>query len=136
MKHLNIKHVAISSVVVYIVGIVAYVGSYFVPILSDPELQANLFLMIAIIPAASLGTHIYYQKSQGTHGFVLGSAMFLGAIILDATITVPIFIIPNGGNHLSFFGDPGFWLIGLEYISVVVAYWRFRVINTSEVATA
>ena len=136
MKNLNIKHAAISAVVVYIIGIIAYVGSFFIPILNDPELQANLVLMIAIIPAASLGTHIYYKKGHDTNGFILGSAMFLSAIILDALITVPIFSIPNGGNHLSFFGDPGFWLIGVEYISVVVAYWKFKVINTNEVVTA
>ena len=55
--------------------------------------------------------------------------MFLGAMILDAIITVPLFIIPNGGSHLSFFGDPGFWLIGLEYVSVVAVYWQFNIVR-------
>jgi hypothetical protein len=136
MKNLSIQYAAISSVIVYLLGILAYVGSYFIPIMNDPELQANLVLMIAIIPAAYLGAHIYYQKCHGTRGIVLGIAMFSGAIILDATITVPLFIIPNGGSHLSFFGDPGFWFIVLEYILVVLAYWRFKVVNTIEVATA
>ena len=53
--------------------------------------------------------------------------MFSSAIVLDALITVPVFIIPHGGNHLSFFGDPGFWLIGFEYVTVVAAYWKFKV---------
>jgi hypothetical protein len=136
MKNLNIKHAAISAIVVYIIGILAFVGSFFLPIMNDPELQANLVLVIVLIPAAYLGAHIYYQKNHSTHGFVLGIAMFFSAIILDATITVPLFIIPNGGSHLSFFGDPGFWLIGLEYILVVLAYWKFKVVKTTEVATA
>ena len=136
MKNLNVKHAAISSIIVYILGILAFVGSYFIPIMNDPELQANLVLAIAIIPAAYLGAHIYYKKRQSTHGFVLGIAMFSAAIILDAAITVPLFIIPNGGSHLSLFGDPGFWLIGLEYILAVMAYWRFKVVKTTEVATA
>lgn len=136
MKNLNVKHAAISSIIVYILGILAFVGSYFIPIMNDPELQANLILAIAIIPAAYLGAHIYYKKRHGTHGIVLGIAMFSAAIILDAAITVPLFIIPNGGSHLSFFGDPGFWLIGLEYILAVMAYWRFKVVKTTEVATA
>jgi hypothetical protein len=136
MRNLNVKHTAISSIIVYMLGILAYVGSFFIPIMNNPELQANLVLAIAIMPAAYLGAHIYYKKPHGTHGFVLGIAMFVCAIILDAIITVPIFIIPNGGSHLSFFGDPGFWLIGLEYILVVLAYWKFKVINTTEVATA
>lgn len=136
MKNLNLKHAAISSIVVYILGILAFVGSFFIPIMNDPELQANLVLAIAIIPAAYLGAHIYYRKRYATHGFVLGIAMFFGAIILDAIITVPAFIIPNGGSHLSFFGDPGFWLIGLEYILAVMAYWKFKVVKTTKVATA
>lgn len=124
MKKLSFKHAAISSAVVYVLGILAFVGSFFVPIMDDPDLQANLALMVAIIPAAYLGAHIYYRKGYKTNGFVLGSAMFLSAIVLDSIITVPVFIIPNGGNHLSFFTDPGFWLIGFEYIIVIVAYWR------------
>ena len=53
--------------------------------------------------------------------------MFSSAIVLDAIITVPVFIMPNGGNYLSFFGDPGFWLIGFEYVAVVAAYWKIKV---------
>ncbi|WP_417611933.1 DUF5367 family protein [Owenweeksia hongkongensis] len=129
MKSLNLKHVAISAATVYAIGILAFVGSYFVPLLDDADFQANLVLMIAIIPAAYLGAHLYYRKAHGTNGFLLGGSMFLGAMILDALITVPLFIIPNGGNYVSFFGDPGFWLIGVEYIGVVVAYWQFRVVD-------
>ncbi|NBC05436.1 MAG: hypothetical protein GVY20_17255 [Bacteroidetes bacterium] len=132
MKNLNMKHAVISSIVVYILGILAYVGSFFIPIMNDPELQANLVLMIAIVPAAILGARIYYKRGHTTSGFVLGFAMFLGAIILDAIITVPLFIIPNGGSHLSFFGDPGFWLIGVEYVITVAVYWQFKVVHITQ----
>ncbi|MFZ1806990.1 MAG: DUF5367 family protein [Cyclobacteriaceae bacterium] len=132
MNSLNLKHAALSSVVVYTLGILAFVGSFFVPLMDDLELQANLALMVAIIPAAYFGALIYYRKGHKTSGFVLGFAMFIGAILLDAIITVPVFIIPNGGNHLSFFKDPGFWLIGIEYITVVVTYWYFTLAGSKE----
>ena len=54
MKNLNVKHALISSIVVYLIGITSYIGSYFVPLLDDQDLQANLILMIAIIPAVAL----------------------------------------------------------------------------------
>jgi len=57
---------------------------------------------------------------------MLGVAMFLVAGLLDALITVPVFIIPAGGTYASFFGDPGFWLIGLLYIITVAGYARYR----------
>lgn len=132
MKNINLKHVIISSLAVYALGLIAFVGSYFVSIMNDPDLQANIVLMVAIIPAAYLGTYLYYRRGNTTHGLVLGGAMFSSAIVLDAIITVPVFIIPHGGNHLSFFGDPGFWLIGFEYVAVVAAYWKFKVAKHAE----
>lgn len=118
--------------VVYVFGILAFVGSYFVPIMENPDLQANIVLMAAIIPAAYLGAYLYYRRGYTTHGFLLGGTMFCGAIVLDAIITVPVFIIPNGGNHFTFFGDPGFWLIGFEYVAVVAAYWKLKVVKQAQ----
>lgn len=133
MKNLSLKHAIISSLVVYLLGILAFVSSYFVPIMEDPDLQANIVLMAAVIPAAYLGAYLYYRRGYTTHGFLLGSTMFSGAIILDAIITVPVFIIPIGGNHLTFFGDPGFWLIGFEYMAVVTAFWKFNLVKQARV---
>lgn len=131
MKDLNFTHAVLSSIVVYLIGILAFVGSHFIPVLEDPDLQANIVLMAVIIPAAYLGAILYYRRGHTTHGLILGTAMFTGAILLDAVITVPVFIIPNGGDHFSFFGDPGFWLIGLEYVAVVVAFWQLRLAKNS-----
>ncbi|QGY44700.1 hypothetical protein GM418_13795 [Maribellus comscasis] len=132
MKNINLKHVIISCLVVYVLGILAFLGSYYVPIMEDPDLQANIVLMAAIIPTAYFGAYLYYRRGNTTQGFVLGSVLFSSAIVLDAIITVPVFIIPNGGNHLAFFGDPGFWLIGFEYVAVVAAYWKLKVTKQAQ----
>lgn len=126
MKTLNFKHALISSLVVYILGITAYMGSYFVPVMEDQALQANLVLMFAIVPAVLLGSKLYYRRGHTTSGLPLGMVMFLGAMVLDAIITVPLLIMPYGGTHLTFFSDPGFWLIALEYIMVVMVYSKFK----------
>jgi hypothetical protein len=94
--------------------------------MSDSDLQANWVLSIFLIPAALLGTHIYYRKGHQTNGFVLGIFMFMIAMILDVLITVPFFIMPYGGSYKSFFIDLSFWLIAVEYISVVAAYWQIE----------
>ncbi len=126
MKTINWKSTIISAIIVYVLGVSAFVASYFVPVMEDPDVQANWVLSLVLIPAAILGAHIYYRKGHTTNGFLLGAAMFLIAGILDAIITVPFFIMPYGGNHWSFFTDPGFWLIAVEYISVVAAYWQIE----------
>lgn len=130
MKKLSIKHAAVSAAAVYLIGILVFIGSFYVTIMEDPELQANLALMVAILPAAYFGAFLYYRRGHQTHGFVLGLALFASAIVLDAIITIPVFIMPYGGTHASFFGDPGFWLIGFEYVAAVVAYWQFRVVKS------
>ncbi len=136
MKTLNLIHAGISSLVVYTIGILAFVGSYFVPLMQDPDLQANFVLMVVLAPAAFVGAYLYYRRGHDTHGGLVGATMFTGAIVLDALITVPVFIIPNGGTYRTFFGDPGFWLIGLEYVAVVIIYgqWRVRQEPVREVA--
>ncbi len=126
MKNINIKSVIISASLVWTLAVIAFITSYFVPIMSDPDAQANWVLSIALIPSALLGAHIYYRKGLKTNGFVLGASMFLVAMILDALITVPFLIMPYGGNYITFFTDPGFWLIAVEYVSVVALYWQLE----------
>ena len=116
----------ISAAIVWMLGITAFVVSYFIPVMSDLDMQANWVLSITLIPGAALGAHIYYRKGHKTNGFVLGTCMFLVAMILDAIITVPVFVMPYGGNHISFFTDPGFWLLAVEFVSVVAAYWQIE----------
>ncbi len=137
MKNINLKSAAISAIIIWTIGIIAFVASYFFPLIPDADQQANWVLSIVLIPAALIGAHIYYRKGYQTNGFLLGAAMFLITMVLDAIITVPFFIMPYGGTYKSFFLDLGFWLIALEYISVVAAYWQIEkaVIKTRKVKT-
>jgi len=129
MKKLDLKRALLSSLIVYAIGITLFISSFSFSLMDDPELQANLVLSIAIIPAAILAAKFYYKRNPETNGFKLGAFMFLGAMILDALITVPVFIIPTGGNHLSFFTDPGFWMIAVIYIATVWGYSKVHSIR-------
>lgn len=124
---MNIKRAMISAAIAWGLGVSAYIGSFYFEWMEDPELQANLVLTLAVIPSAMLGAKFYYRKRQNSNGFKLGIVMFIATMLLDALVTVPLFIIPEGGNHITFFTDPGFWLIAVEYILVVGFYWRLRV---------
>lgn len=124
---MNIKRAMLSAIIVWTSGVSAFVGSYLINWMENPELQANLVLTIALIPSAILGAFLFYKKRENTNGFKLGISMFIVSMILDAALTVPLLVIPAGGSHLSFFTDPGFWLIAVEYILVVGLYWRLKV---------
>lgn len=123
---MEIKRAILATSIVWVLGVSAYILSHFVKIMDNPELQANVVLTLALIPSAILGTKFYYKNGAHTNGFKLGVFMFLITIGLDALITVPAFVIPAGGDHLSFFSDPGFWIIGLVYILVVILYTGIR----------
>jgi hypothetical protein len=90
--------------------------------MANADLQANIVLCLVLIPCARAGARYYYKKGARTNGFLLGVVMVFIAMILDSLITVPVFIIPEGGSHLTFFSDPGFWVIAFECFIIVVIY--------------
>ena len=70
---------------------------------------------------ATVGARYYYADAEAK-SVVLGLFMFAVAGSLDAIITVPLLIMPAGGSYQSFYGDPGFWVIGIEYVAAVAFY--------------
>ncbi|MBT8184263.1 MAG: DUF5367 domain-containing protein, partial [Eudoraea sp.] len=80
--------------------------------------QANTVLFIVVIPVVWLGSNYYYKKDATTHGFLVGQIMLLTSVALDALITVPFLVMPEGGNHYSFFTAVEFWIIALEFLII------------------
>lgn len=114
------------GILIWIVGVSVYNLSFYLSILEDVQQQANLLLFMAVIPLVWFGAKQYYKKDSDTHGYWVGQTFFLTATALDALITVPVFIIPNGGSYYQFFTDLGFWLIGFEFLTITVLYWYIK----------
>lgn len=121
------KRAILLGIAIWIIGILFYSISYYVPILENAETQANLVLFVVVMPLVWLACSFYYKKASTTHGYLVGQTMLLTAVALDALITVPFFIIPNGGSHYGFFTDLGFWIIALEFLATATLYWYVRV---------
>ena len=129
MKHVR----AISiGIIIWIVGVSVFTLSSYISILDDAEQQANMLLFISVMPLVWFGAKQYYKKDANTHGYWVGQTFFLTATALDALITVPVFIIPNGGSYYQFFTDLGFWLIGFEFITITVLYWYIKTGTTKQ----
>jgi len=109
------------AILVWILGVGFYLLSFYVPILENPEQQSNIVLVIAIIPSACLGTYLFYKKSYMKPS-ALALTFIIVATILDGLITVPAFIIPNGGSYSEFFGDPMFYTIIVEFYFIVLYF--------------
>lgn len=108
----------VCGILVWILGVSLYLLSFYVPILENPELQSNVVLALGIIPSACLGTYLFYTKSY-IKPSALGLIFVIVATLLDVIITIPVFIIPNGGSYSEFFGDPMFYTIVVEFYFIV-----------------
>ena len=115
------------GLLIWVIGVMLYALSFYVPILENAEQQANLWLSIVIIPVVWFGAKLYYKKGVKTNGILVGAVFFLIAGILDALITVPFTVLPYGGTYADFFINFGFWFIGLEFIATTSLYWFFNV---------
>lgn len=123
------KRAILLGIIIWIIGILFYSISYSVPILEPADTQANIVLFVIVMPLVWLACYFYYKKDNKTHGLKVGQTMLLTAVSLDALITVPLFIMPNGGNHFSFFTSLGFWIIAFEFLLVASLYWYVRVFS-------
>jgi hypothetical protein len=123
MKHLRAIGIGI---IIWIIGVSVYNLSFYLSILENVQQQANMLLFIAVMPLVWFGAKQYFKNDAKTHGYWVGQTFFLTATALDALITVPFFVIPNGGSYYQFFTDLGFWLIGFEFISITVLYWYIK----------
>ena len=61
MKH--VRAIGI-GVVIWIIGVSLYALSFYIPILENPELQANIFLSIGVVPLVWFGSKLYYRKNS------------------------------------------------------------------------
>ncbi|WP_366523627.1 DUF5367 family protein [uncultured Kordia sp.] len=118
-----------TGLLVFVIGITFFIGSYYIPLLENQALQSSLVLTVVIIPAAILGAIFYYRKSNPTYCLLLGLILFLIAGILDTLITVPVFIIQESGNHFDFFINLWFWSIGLKY---VLSVWIYSILRPKQ----
>lgn len=119
---MNYKRAIKTAAIIWVIGVIFFLIGSFLPLIIDPELQANLTLAIAFVPLAWFGTRYYYKGGDQTRGYQLAFVFVSMAALLDAIITVPIFMMPIGVGHAAFFGTLGFWLLVAEYAGIVIVY--------------
>ena len=112
------------GVLVWILVVSFYLLSFFITVIENTELQSNIVLVLAIIPSSCLGTYLFYKKYY-IKPSLLALIFIAVATILDSLITVPVFIIPNGGSYSNFFGDPMFYTIVVEFYFIVLYFGNY-----------
>ncbi|WP_299364493.1 DUF5367 family protein [Winogradskyella sp.] len=119
--------VILIGIAIWILGVSFYTFSFSVSLMKDAEMQANLVLFFCVIPLVWFGSALYYKTDKTTSGYKVGLILLLISAALDALITVPFFMIPNGIDHFTFFTSFGFWLVALEFICIAALYHYIKV---------
>jgi hypothetical protein len=129
------KKIIGTGVLIWLVGVSLFTLSYYIPLLEDAEKQANAVLFISVPVLVWFGAKRYFKDGLNTSGFRVGLGFFLTSMTLDALITVPLLIIPNGGSYHQFYADMGFWLIGLEFLLVAMLYGKINISSKNNLNT-
>ncbi|MFI1773729.1 DUF5367 family protein [Thalassobellus citreus] len=121
------KRAILTGFILWTIAFLLYSISYAIPLLENADTQVNVVLFITIMPLVWFTSAFYYKKDRNTHGLKIGQTILITAAALDALITVPLFVIPNGGSHYSFFTALDFWIIAFEILIVAALYFYARV---------
>lgn len=108
----------VTAMAVWLLAVSFYLASFQLSILENAEVQANIILALGIIPSAYLGTYLFYKKGNLKPSYLALTYISI-AVLLDALITVPMFVIPGGGSYSEFFSNPIFYIIVVELYLIV-----------------
>lgn len=119
----------LAGALVWVFVFTSFVILGFLPIIKDSQNLQALLVCVFIIPFTIFVASIYYKNGNNNNGFVVGLKMVVTALILDALITVPFVVIPDGGSYCSFFTYPLLWVLVIVNLSTVYFYWKLKVLR-------
>jgi len=124
---MKITRVIVSAIITWALIFAVFTIMSFIPTVKDSELQQNMLLWIFLIPITLLGLRFYYKKGASTNGLLIGLFIVVISLILDALITVPLVIIPKGGNYFDFYTSPFLLITIIEIVIISFLYWKSKV---------
>ncbi|WP_138433978.1 DUF5367 family protein [Winogradskyella algicola] len=121
------KRAIVIGFIIWMIAIICYIVAGSIATTQQLKHLPGTVLFIVVMPLVWFGAKFYYKNDNKTHGYWVGQTMLLTAAALDALITVPVYIIPMGGSHYSFFTALEFWIIAFEFLAIATLYWYIRV---------
>jgi hypothetical protein len=113
----------IAGLIVWALIFVEWTVLIFVPGLRSLGNWQFIIHYAMLVPITIAGISFYYGKNEKKiHGLYLGAVMLATGLILDALITLPFFVVPQGGSFVGYYMNP-LMLIGyLVFLVVAFAY--------------
>lgn len=123
---MKITRAILTGVIIWILIFISFTLMSFIPNLKDELTLQNSIIYILLIPITYIGVRFYCKKEQTTSGLKIGLITIITSLILDALITVPLVIIPNGGSYTSFYSDPFLIFMVTEILILFFLFWKFK----------
>lgn len=124
---MNLSRAFLSGIIVWTAIFLAFTIMSFIPALKNAETVQTYIVYLLLMPILFGALTFYYKKGQSNNGFQVGLIIILTCLLLDALITVPLVIIPHGGDYISFFINPLIAFMGLEILLLSFGYWATQV---------
>lgn len=120
---LNLKRAISIGALLWLIIFIEWSIIVMTPVLKDLKFWQYVIHFFILIPIVCFGASYYYKNKNNTNGFLLGLVMMLTAAILDAVITVPLLVIPQGGSYIDFFFSVHGVFFSLEFIAISGIFW-------------
>lgn len=120
---MNLSRAFLTGTMVWVAIFSVFTILSFIPSLHDAETLQTIIVYLFLIPILYYGLTFYYKKGKTNNGFQLGLIIIVTCLILDALITLPLVIIPHGGDYMSFFTSPLLLIMGLEILAITFLFW-------------
>ncbi|ESA38427.1 hypothetical protein N836_31295, partial [Leptolyngbya sp. Heron Island J] len=78
---------------------------------------------VTVILAVLVMSFWYYKSSEKPNGFLLGFIWLVIDLILESAITIPMFVLPSGQTHLSYFFR---WDLLVDFAIIVITPGIYR----------
>ncbi len=124
---MNAIRAIFSGVISWLLTLSSFMLMELIPTLRDSDLLQNLLVLVLLIPIIIIGLRFYHRKGSKNRGAILGVVMAVVALTLDAVLTVPLIIIPEGGDYMSFFTNPFLGLMFIEFVGIAHFYGVVKV---------
>lgn len=124
---MKVKRLIITGLVMWVLILTVFIALLMLPITQGSPVLQNTVLFVLVAPIALLGAKLYYQSNDQSSGIQVGIALVAVSLIMDAIVTTPFIIIPQGGSYLEFYTSGILWLVVAENIAIVYLYQRFSI---------
>ncbi len=127
-QNTKIKAIILGVILWILIDILVSIQAFIFPI-KDACIWSPVPLaihFISVILATLIISFWYYKSSEKPNGFLLGFIWFVINLILESTITVPMFVLPSGQSHLSHFFR---WDLLVDFAIILITseiYWLVK----------